>query len=81
MRQTVGQGNVGRREGVDDGIADEDWHGGRGGRRTQIDADDVHAEPPAYVIEQCALTAADVEHAARRDWTLTEKAQDFGRVT
>jgi hypothetical protein len=32
------------------------------------------------MIEHRALATADVEHSAHRNWILTDKAQDFGRV-
>jgi hypothetical protein len=51
-----------------------------GGGRSQVESDDLRTESPANLLKQAAMAAADVEHAANRDWILTQKTQERCRI-
>ena len=60
-------------ERIGDRIAGEYCYGCVGGGWTQVESDDLRAKSPANLVKEGAVTAADVEHAANRDWILTQK--------
>lgn len=65
--------NIRRWEGIGHRIAGEYWYRCVGGGQTQVDSDDLRAKLPANLVKENAVTAAYVEHAANRDWILTQK--------
>ena len=61
-------------------VAGKYRYGCGGGGRTQVESDDLHTESPANLLKEAAVAAADVEHAANRDWILTQKTQERCRI-
>lgn len=80
MRDADGDGDVGGGQGIDGGIAGEDRHGRVWGG-AQIEADDVDAEFTADLIEECALSASDVEDLFDVAAVFRQAADDGGVVS
>ena len=61
-------------------IAREYWYGCVDGGRTQVESSDLRTELLANLLQEAAVAAADVEHAANWDWILTQETQERCRI-
>src|SRR5689334_8109974 len=72
--------DVGAGQGIRDRISAHDLDRSRVLRWKQVNADDIHTELPAYLLEQGAVGAADVEYPANRERVAADAFQNRGEI-